>query len=398
MQNPPPLPPKYDPNDPEAIRDPYRVYAQLRRAGRLCRGGPGQWFVTRYDDVAALLREQSFDHRIIERYQRFSPEEPVTGFFQSIIFERDPPQHDRLRKMFVTAFDASHPSRLRSKIGALVDELLEPALERRYFDAVSDFAALLPGRVVGELLGIPRADLAEVEARARRLSRAFDMRHPPNQDREGANEAVAWLRAYVGALAKILEAKAGEDVLSRMLRVEGVTRSEVVDNAIFLFFSGLETTRDLVATGCAALLSFPDEAMRLRRDPSLAAPAVEEFLRYDAPIQALARLVREPIAVGSRMLRTGRVVMLLIGSANHDEQRFASPERLDIGRRPNPHLSFGGGLYHCLGATVARTSAATAFATLLAKTAQFEAAGEAVRPPSAMFRSYSKIPVALTPN
>jgi cytochrome P450 len=391
------LPPKYDPNDPKTIENPYQVYAKLRRSGPICRGGPGQWVVTRHAEVAALLRDVRLGHQFIDQYQTISAEEPVGTFFQNIIFERDPPRHTRLRQLLGRAFDATLVARLTVRIRRVVDELLAPALDLHRFDAVPDLAYPLPIRVVGELLGIPLTDLDQVHSRARRLSNAFDMRNPPNQDREGANESVAWLRAYLGHLLEQRRKKSCDDVLSTMLATQELISDEIVDNAIFLFFSGLETTKDLIAIGCAALLQYPGELARLRADRSLVSTAIEEFLRYDAPIQALARLVREPIEIGARTVRSGRVLVLLLGSANHDEEQFVEPERLDIGRRPNPHLTFGGGSHYCLGATLTRVAATIAFERLL-DFSTFEAAGEPVRRPSSIFRSYESIPIRVKPS
>jgi cytochrome P450 len=391
------LPPKYDPHDSDAQENPYQVYAKLRRAGPLCRGGPGQWFVTRYSSIAELLRNPGLGHQVIDQHQKFSADEPVTGFFQNIIFERDPPRHTRLRQLLRQAFDSALVARVVGRIRTAIDELLEPALDRCAFDAVSDFAVPIPALVVGELLSIPRADLNAVYTRAKRLSTAFDMRYPPNQDRDGANDAVTWLRQYIRRLLEQRRNRPGEDVLSRMLSVRGLLPSEAVDNSIFLFFSGLETTKDLISIGCAALVQHQDELARLRADRSLLPTAIDEFLRYDAPIQALARLVREPIEIGGRVVRPGRMLMLLLGSGNHDEQQFVAPDRLDIGRRPNPHLSFGGGDYYCLGAVLTRAAAVTTFERLLEQSSTLEATAPPVRRKSALFRGYQSVPIAIHP-
>ena len=166
-----------------------------------------------------------------------------------------------------------------------------------------------------------------------------------------------------------------------------------MDNAVFLFFAGFETTSNLIAAGCAALLEHPGELRRLRADASLVPTAVEEFLRYDAPIQSVARLVLEPIDVGGQTIRRNRVVVLLLGSANHDERQFDDSERLNVGRKPNPHVTFGGGIHHCLGATLGRLEAVTLFERLLKRFAVLEPAGPVVRRPSGGLRSYASVPV-----
>ncbi len=397
----PVLLPKFDRYDPETMQDPYRVYARLRQAGPLCRGGPGQWVVTWYLEVNKLLHDSRLGHQFIDTYQTFSCTEAVTTFFRNIIFERDGLRHNRLRDLLSKAFSADMVWTLSHRVVSHVDRLLDVALEQNGFDAVKDLAIPLPALAVGELLGIPLSDLEEVQARARRLGNAFDMRNPPNQDRTGANQAVTWLRDYIGRLLQDRRKKRSDDLISRMLATqemtEGLTDEEIVDNAIFIFFSGLDTTKDLLATGCAALVRHPNELKRLRDDKGLLSSAVEEFLRYDAPIQALARLVREPIEINGRTIKTGRVLVLLIGSANHDERYFHEPSRLDVGRSPNRHLSFGGGSYYCLGAALTRVTACAFFRRVLERSSSFAASAEPIRLPNSVFRSYQSIPISIRP-
>ena len=136
----------------------------------------------------------------------------------------------------------------------------------------------------------------------------------------------------------------------------------------------------------------------LRNDPTLAAGAVEEFLRFESPVAGVARLVLESVDIGERTIRRGRVLMLMLGSANRDERQFADPDRLDITRSaPNPHLSFGGGIHHCMGAALARVEATVVFQRLMTRTASFEAAAPPQREETRRFRGYSTVPVAVTP-
>ena len=174
-------------------------------------------------------------------------------------------------------------------------------------------------------------------------------------------------------------------------------REELIDNVIFLLFAGFETTSSLIANGCAALLANDSELHRLKSDPSLVSSAIEEFLRYDAPIQSRLRLVREPVVIGDTTIRPGRLLLLLLGSANRDETRFADPDRLDITRRPNPHVSFGGGEHLCVGAALARIEAAAAFAHLL-RCRRVEPNGMAVRSIGRALRTYERVPMTIVPS
>ncbi|MER7274932.1 cytochrome P450 [Dactylosporangium sp. NPDC000244] len=391
--------PTFDAADPAVLADPYPRYAELRRAGPLARGGVGQWVVSRHADVAALLRDRRLGTEYPPEYHEFSNGTgPARDFFERIILDRDPPAHTRLRRLMGAAFSPRLVQRMERQIARVTAGLLGPLAERGRFDAVADLAFPLPVTVVCELLGIPAADRDLVRPKAVDLCLGFASVVPAHQ-RATVDAAVVWLRDYVGSLLDERRRVPREDLLSTLLAAEAdgetLTREEIVDNAVFLFFAGFETTVNLIATGCAALLSHPDQWARLRGDRTLVGTAVEEFLRYDAPIQLTARLVREPVDVGGRTIRAGRVLVLLLGSANRDEHRFADPDRLDVGRSPNPHVSFGGGPHHCLGAVLARAEGRVVFEHLLARFAAIEPAGPAVRRRDATFRGLAGVPVAV---
>ncbi len=392
--------PKYDPRDPRTIDDPYVTYADLRRAGPLCRAfGPGHWAVTRYADIAALLGDPRLGMEFTDTYHGVQ-EGPLAEFFRRIIFERDPPAHTRLRHLIGQAFDSGFFRRLHDRTAVRVDALLDPLLERGRFDAVADLAVQVPMWSSGELLGIPAADLPPFHAHESLLAKSIDMRHLPGQDYSGAEQSLTWLRAYLEPLVAARRRQPGDDLLSRMASAEHqgerLTDAEIVDNAIFIFFAGLDTSKDLISIGCAALLQFPDAWVRLRADRSLVHLAVEEFLRYDAPIQALGRRVLEPIPIAGHVLRQGRIVWLLLGSANHDERQFSDPDRVNVARKPNPHVTFGMGAHHCLAAPLARAGAAMVFRRLVDRCATLDTEGPPVRRPSALFRSYESIPLRVT--
>jgi cytochrome P450 len=393
------LPERFDALDPAVIDDPYPIYARLREAGPLCRMGPASFGVTRYADVAALMRDPRLGSEFPPEYHRMSVGDgPAAEFFHRIILYRDPPAHTRLRRLMSKAFSPGLVRGLAGHIGELVDELLAPARQTGRLDAVDDLAFPLPVLVVCELMGIPRADRSEVRPHALNLSKAFAAM-VPEADRGAADTSVRWLQSYLTDLLAQRGRKPGRDLLSLLLQAredgQKLTDEEIVDNAVFSFFAGFETTANLLASGCAALLEWPDQLARLRADPTLVPAAVEEFLRYDAPIQGTARLVLQPVQVGDRTVRPGRVLVLLLGSANRDGRQFTEPDRLDVGRDPNPHVSFGGGLHHCMGAALARVEGEVAFRRLLDTFALLEPAGPARRRTNTTFRAYASVPVTV---
>jgi cytochrome P450 len=391
------LPPKFDARDPAVVADPYPTYATLRAAGPLCRMGPASWGVTRYADCARLMRDPRLGSEFPPEYHRMSAGDgPAGTFFGGIVLYRDPPDHTRLRRLMAKAFSPALVRSLRPRIARIVEDLLEPALKTGQFDAVADLAFPLPVMVVCALMGIPPADHERVRPYALDLSKAFAA-IVPESDRGAADRAVEWLRGYLGEILTERQARPGDDLLSRMLAAEDggetLTRAEVVDNAVFAFFAGFETTTNLISTGMAALLANPDQLDLLRARPDLIPGACEEFLRYDAPIQGVARLVHEDIEIGDRTVRKGRVLVLLLGSANHDPEVFADPSRLDVARDPNPHLSFGGGVHFCLGAYLARVEATVALETVLSRFRTLAPGSPATRQAGATLRAYASVPV-----
>lgn len=395
------LPPRFDALDPAVREDPYPTYSRLRAAGPLCRFGPGSWGVTRHADVVALQKDPRLGSEFPEAYHQMSVGAgPAGDFFGRIMLYRDPPDHVRLRRLMSGAFTPAVVRRLRTYMEKLVEELMAPGLASGYSDIVNDLAYPLPVLVISELMGIPPAAHDDVRRHAMRLGRAFSA-IVPERDRAAAHDSVTWLRSYLGSLLDQRRAEPGDDLLSALLRAEDggdrLTHEEIVDNTVFSFFAGFETTVHLITNGFAALMRFPDELRRLRADPSLVPSAVEEFLRFEAPIQGTARLVREPVRIGSRTIRAGRVLVLMLGSANHDEAVHPDPARLDVGRTPNQHVTFGGGGHLCLGAFLARTEAQVVFEWMLRRTATIEPAGPAVRERDTPFRAYATVPLALTP-
>lgn len=392
------LAPRFDALDPNVVADPYPEYARLREAGPVCRLGPGSWGVTRWTDVTSLQHDPRLGSEFPAGYHDISVGSgPASAFFQRIMLYRDPPDHVRLRRLMGRAFSPAVVRQLRSYVSELVDELLEPALRTGRMDVAQELAYPLPVRVVCRLMGIPPESTDDVRRHATNLGRAFTA-VVPEHARADADIAVRWLREHIGALLDERRSRRGDDLLSRLLDAEEsgetLTHDEIVDNTVFSFFAGFETTVHMITTGVAALLRHPGELARLRADRSLAGTAVDEFLRWDAPIQGTARYVREPLEIAGRPIRRGRVVVLMLGSANHDEQRFDRPDRLDVGRTDNPHVTFGGGAHLCLGAFLARMEGAVVF-DRLARLAVLEPGGPAVRENDTPFRAYASVPVLI---
>ncbi len=394
------LPYRFDPRDSASGADPYPDYERLRRAGALCRGGPGQWVASRHADVTALLNDQRLGSQLPDLYHRLSAGTGAAGeFARRIMLYRDHPAHGRIRKLVGQGFTPGAVRRIGPAIAALADSLLAPGLEAGRLEVVADLATPLPVAVICQLIGIPPADRDEVRRRAADLGKAVAATGEPAAQ-AAADAAVSWLRTYIAGQLAERRLAPRDDLLSRLAAPEageGLTLEEIVDNIVFLFFAGFETTTSLIATGCAALLDHPAELARLLADPGLAPAAVEEFLRLDAPIQSRYRVALEPVEIGGRTIRAGRMVLLLIGSANRDERQFARAWQLEIGRRPNPHVSFGGGPHFCLGAALARLEARTVFASLARRLASCEWNGSPARVAGGAVRAHASVPMSVHP-
>ncbi|RJL27220.1 cytochrome P450 [Bailinhaonella thermotolerans] len=378
--------------------DPYPVYARLREGSPVWRGGPGQWLVTRYDEVAAALRDPRLAQFHFGAAYRMFPEANLTGslgdgpasrFVEHSVVTRDRPAHGALRRHLNRAVGPRVLAGLRDAVPGLADRLITAACGTAgrsggsSFDAVPDLAFPLPLLTLGELAGATPPP--EVGRRLLTLTRIFAP-VVPDADRRAADEAVVWLRRYVADLP-------GGPVRALLDEPPGLTREELLDNVVFLFFAGFETSLNLIAGGCALLARHPAEQARLRADPALIPSAVEEFLRYDTPTQVTGRIVVEPLEIAGQPVRPGRVVLLLLASANRDPRRFPEPDRLDVGRAPNPHVAFGGGAHYCLGAALARLEAAAAFAALLRRFRALEPDGPVARHPGATLRPYAGVPL-----
>ncbi len=366
----------YDPTSPEIMADPFPAFRRLREEAPVwwCPALKG-WVVTRYEDVRAGLRDPRLS---AERVQAFIRQLPAAARGEIPDLARnlslwmvflDPPDHTRMRRLMGPWFSASVFELWRPRIRQIVAELIDGFVERGECDLVADFAYPLPVRVIGDVLGVPRADQEPFKRWSDDLAIFVGRASATPGKLERAQAAARDMDRCFRDLVRARGKRPGEDLISRLVGAqEGaarLTEDEVVATCVLLFFAGHETTTALIANGMNAFLRHPEQAERLRSDPELAAPAVEEVLRYDGPSGAGARVVKESHEIGGVTVREGERVFLMVNAANRDPRRFEDPERLDIGRDPNPHLSFGLGVHFCIGAPLARIEGQEALPALL---------------------------------
>jgi cytochrome P450 PksS len=351
------------------------------------------WLVTRYDDVARVLKDGAFAK---DKLNAMDPEQRakapwVPGFLKPLernMLDLDDPDHARLRSLVSKAFTPRLVERLRGRVEALCEDLLD-AMERERrrrggAELVAGYALPLPATVIAELLGVPAQDHARFHRWSNRLVSVSSKRD--------MLRAVPAALAFVRYLRKLIERRRGDprdDLISALIRAEEagdrLSEDELLAMAFLLLVAGHETTVNLIASGVLALLEHPEHADALRKNPSLAKPAVEELLRYASPVEmATERYPRGDAEIGGVSIPRGELVLAVLGSANRDERHFEDPDVLDLTRDPNRHLAFGrGGVHHCLGAPLARMEGQIALNALLER---FREARLAMAPESLRWR------------
>jgi cytochrome P450 len=371
---------------PEFRRDPVPTYHRLRESTPICsieRGAFRFTVLTRHADIAAVLRDprmsvdRSFQPKPLADDgvdpAQLHPLARALRALSRIMLFRDPPDHTRLRGLVNKAFTPRMVESLRPRIQSLVDDLLAKPLAGGAFDLMHDFAEPLPILVIAELLGLPASDRADLKRWSDDLAVMLD----GSIAFQHLGKAVPSAVAVIDYLRRQLEEKRkspGDDLLSAMLAAKGqdehLSDDEILGTALIVMGAGHETTTNLVGNGVLALLRNPGELARLRAQPTLIETAVEELLRYDSPVQATSRVPREEVELFGVRFEKGREIGLLLGAANHDPAVFPDPDRLDLGRRDDRHLSFGLGIHFCLGAVLARLEGEIAIGTLVERAPQ----------------------------
>ncbi len=402
------LPPRLDLFDPELLDNPYPIYERLRSAGPVARVGAGSWAITRYAEVSALLHDARLGHAapadLDRRLATTRHAEPhaIAGAgpdaeLTNVIASMDGRRHARIRALMRKALTQVVTRRLTWWFESTVDNLLARAIARGRFDAVTDVAYPLQLALLSRVVGIPPADRDELARRAMEVGRAIILRPFVSPASRGGAAEARWLREAVSEVVNARRRRPEGDLVSRLLAVteQGarLSHDEVVDNTAFVCFAGFETSMYLIAGTFAALATFRDQWNRLRRSPGLVSLAVEELLRYDAPLQWVSRITQQPIGIGDRVLKSGRLILLLLGSANHDERQFVAADGLDVGRHPNRHVTFGPGPHQCIGVMPVRLQAAIVLRQLLARCATLELEREPVRRPHPNIRSFVSVPI-----
>jgi cytochrome P450 len=351
--------------------DPHPAYRALRSTDPVARTPEGGWLLTRHADCEAVLRDPRWSSNTVHRTgpsAERAATHPVRDADLPVLLFMDPPDHTRLRRLVAKAFTPRSVERMRAHIAELVDAELDRAAEVGELDVVNDLGYRLPATVICELMGVPVADQHQFHGWSADATRLLDGDIDEDTTTRGVM-AVMQFVDYFNGLFEERRRQPGDDLVSGLLAAEEegdrLDEQELRAIVLLLFMAGHETTMNLIGNGTLALLRNPDQLVRLRDDPALDAPAVEELLRFDGPVHLTARIATVDLEVGGQAMPAGSEVLALLAAANRDPARFAEPDRLDVGRADCPHLTFSYGIHYCLGAALARAEGQIAIPRLV---------------------------------
>jgi cytochrome P450 len=381
--------------------DPYQTYRALQRHEPVKRLPDGSYFLTRYADLEAIYRQPALFSS--DKREAFAPRLGDGLSYQhhttSLVFN-DPPLHSQVRRIMHGALTPRAIARMEPGLVGLVDGLLARAQERGALDLIADFAAAIPLEVIGNLLDIPYADRGPLRDWSLAILGVLEPVVTPEMLAR-SERALADFLAYLEALVEERARRPGDpetDVLTRLMMPDKdgarLDRPTLLHNCVFLLNAGHETTTNLIGNALVTLLDWPDQKARLIADPGPIEGAIEEALRFESSNQLGNRRAVGDAVIGGTQVPAGSYLHLCIGAANRDPERFADPDRFDIGRSPNRHLAFASGPHMCLGLSLARLEGRIAVGRFLARFPHYALAGAPVRMRRARFRGFASVPIA----
>jgi cytochrome P450 len=394
------------------LADPYPVYRELRSEGTVLRAGAAQWFVTGHAEAVRAMRDPRAGVDVANARRGLfgrpaegsGADQPGSGDAagpvrrqRPVSFLRlDPPDHTRLRNLVSKAFTPRVIQDLRPFVEKTVAQLLDATDGQEEIDVVAALAYPLPVAVICHLLGVPPEDRTRVTTWSHNLTQLIN---PPSRRHIDADLGAELIecRNYFQALISERRRDPRDDLLTSLAYVEEdgrLTDRELLSTVILLLVAGFETTVNLIAGGTLALIRNPDQRQRLLDDPTLIETAVEELLRFDAPVHIFTRFALEDLELGDKRIRRGSELVVLPGAANRDPLVFEDPDRLDLGRQDNRHVAFGGGIHYCLGASLARLEGQLAIQSLVTRYPNMDlASGELEWGESLVRRGLKRLPV-----
>jgi cytochrome P450 len=368
-------------SDPAIQANPYPVYRQLREEMPVVwNETTSSWLISRYDDIVTLLNDPRISSARVDATFRVLPEDvqrelqPLRDVLSQRMLLTDPPTHTRLKNLVMPAFAARMSERRRVRIQDICDGFIDSLAEAETFDVMRDFATPLPGWVTGDVLGVPVERQQQFSDWSHDQVRIYDRPGTVHDRIAVMRQGQASMLAMKAYLEEIIEARRrapGDDVISLLVQAEEagdkLTNDEMVVMVVAILVGGNNSTAHLIGNAILTLLRQPEALARLRDDPALIRPAIEEVMRFESPVQSTSRVAKEPIEIGGHTIEPGNNVHVLLASGNRDGAQFPTPDTFVIDRSPNRHLTFAHGPHYCLGTSLARTMTQTAVQTLITR-------------------------------
>ena len=387
--------------DSDFVANPYPQLAELRKIGKpIWHEETGMFLAARYKDANAVLRNRSLG-RIFSPRTPESDWETFNYLHADSILDSEPPKHTRLRSLVMKAFNPKRIEELRPNIERITNQLLQ-RIEQKIssngeFDLIADYAEPLPVMVIAELLGFPEQDEHLLRPWSQAIVKMYEPA-PTEEQKADARRASNEFAAYVHALMVQRQKQPGADLISELAIVEEqgekLSAHELIATCVLLLNAGHEASVNGFGNGLVAALSYEEQWTKLVSNiDELTDTAVDEFLRFDAPLHLFERTATEEVEVGGVTVKPGQKIAALLGSANRDEEIFENADRLDLARSPNPHIGFGAGIHFCIGAPLARQEMQISLPALLHRLPKLELAQTPLRRPTFVLRGYEKVMV-----
>lgn len=389
--------------DSDFVANPYPQLAELRKIGKpIWHEETGMFLAARYKDANAVLRSRSLG-RIFSPRTPESDWETFNYLHADSILDSEPPKHTRLRSLVMKAFNPKRIEELRPNIERITNQLLQK-IEQKIgahgeFDLITDYAEPLPVMVIAELLGFPEQDEHLLRPWSQAIVKMYEP-DPTQEQKADARRASNEFAAYVHALMVQRQKEPGADLISELAIVEEkgekLSAHELIATCVLLLNAGHEASVNGFGNGLVAALSNEKQWAKLISNiDALTDTAVDEFLRFDAPLHLFERTATEEVELGGVIVKPGQKIAALLGSANRDEEIFINAEQLDLARSPNPHIGFGAGIHFCIGAPLARQEMQISLPALLHRFPKLELAQTPVRRPTFVLRGYEKVLVRI---
>lgn len=389
-------------NDPAFVSNPYPALKELRAAGQpVWHEGMQMFLAARHVDANDVFRNKSLGRIFAEKSPEFEWE-IFNWLHADSILDSEPPKHTRLRSLVAKAFNRQKIEGMRPAVGRITEQLLvaidEKVKSGQTFDLIADYAEPLPVKIIADLLGFPESEEHLLRPWSQAIVKMYEV-NPSVLHQNEAKVAAREFADYVRELAESRKKGPGADLISDLAAVEEngekLNMHELVATCVLLLNAGHEASVNAFGNGMVAALQCPDQVALLRTNPhGVTATALEEFMRFDAPLHLFERTATADTELGGVQIKEGQKIAALIGSANRDETVFSNPESMDLTRDPNPHIGFGAGIHFCIGAPLARLEMSVSLPALWEKYPNMQLAGDPVRRLTFVLRGYESVAIS----